>query len=327
MRVFLISILKFILFTVTFYVVFICIWGTIFPAFLRPNVHKAEDVSGFTNIRLAEAAIAKNVDILFLGSSRAYRAFDNRIFSLSGYSSFNLGTSNQTPVQSFFLLKKYFANLQPKMVIFEVNPDIFSGDGTESTVDLISNTKPDINLLLMARASKNIKAWNSFIYSSFSHLIQNKLPQQKNNTQNDLQYIKGGFARTSDNFYHTNNGNYYYCHLNINQLVVFEKMILFLKNNGIRTILVQAPVVKKLYLSCAENERFDSIMIAHGDYYNFNLTSVQSKFTNNHATSDVFSDYKITDTIYFSDGQHLNQKGVVFFNQMILNLLKKPNNQ
>ena len=55
----------------------------------------------------SEIDTIKNVDIIFLGSSHAYRAFDPDIFQNHGFSSFNLGSSSQSPLNSYFLMKKY----------------------------------------------------------------------------------------------------------------------------------------------------------------------------------------------------------------------------
>ena len=79
----------------------------------------------------------KNVDVLFLGSSHAYRGFDPRIFRKRGYSSFNLGSSAQTPSQTKVWLKRYLKHLNPKIVIYEVYPGTFSSDGIEASLDLV----------------------------------------------------------------------------------------------------------------------------------------------------------------------------------------------
>lgn len=54
--------------------------------------------TGNSYTRLSEVEDIKNIDILFLGSSHTYRGFDTRIFSKYGYSTFNLGTTSQTPI-------------------------------------------------------------------------------------------------------------------------------------------------------------------------------------------------------------------------------------
>ena len=68
---------------------------------------------GFTLERIREAETAGPVDILFVGSSHAYRGFDPRIFAALGFTSFNLGTKAQSPLNTDFLLRRYWPRLQP----------------------------------------------------------------------------------------------------------------------------------------------------------------------------------------------------------------------
>ena len=79
--------------------------------------------------RLKEVKTVKNVDILFLGSSHTYRGFDTSIFHDCGYSAFNLGSSSQTPIQTLTLANRYLKQLNPKLVVLEVYPGNFTGDG------------------------------------------------------------------------------------------------------------------------------------------------------------------------------------------------------
>lgn len=321
MKTFVLSLLKFFLFAILFYVVFICVGGLILPDFLRRNLLSGISDTGQTNRRLAEADTTDMVDILFLGSSRAYRGFDTRIFAKAGYTSFNLGTSNQSPEQSYYLLQKYVVKLQPKTVIFEVNPDIFSGDGAESATDIITHSKPDIELLKMTWAVRNIKAVNGFIFSCLRYIFfvgkQDKVDSE--NVSNP--YVPGGYIATKDSMYNEDKGNAYYCELNDDQLAAFDKIVKFLHTKEIRTLLVQAPVVEKLYNTCPENEKFDKLMKNKGIYYNFNLS--HHYFGSEKLTGTRFDlGTKLTETTYFSDGQHLNQKGVEIFNEWLLKLLK-----
>jgi len=77
------------------------------------------------------------VDILFLGSSHSYRGFNPQYFS--GYKTFNLGSSAQTPIQTNLLLKRYLHQLNPKTIVYEVYPISLSIDGVESSSDIIAN--------------------------------------------------------------------------------------------------------------------------------------------------------------------------------------------
>lgn len=62
-----------------------------------------------------------SLDLFFLGSSHTYRSFNPEIFDAAlGSHSFNLGTSDQTPMTSYFVLKEILNTQKPKSVILEV---------------------------------------------------------------------------------------------------------------------------------------------------------------------------------------------------------------
>ena len=302
MKDYLILTLKFLLFATIFYVGILFLSGWLLPDFLRPNLLFQSSGVGYSYKRMVEAETYGHTDIVFLGSSRAYRGFDTRIFAEAGYRTFNLGTSNQTPVQSYYLLKKYIPGLKPKIVIFEVNPDIFSNDGVESSIDIISNTDPDIGLLKMSLEVKNIKVVNGLIFSACRKFFGLSLLDFDYKNKNH-KYIQGGYVESLDRTYRKNEGNAYYCNIMDKQLQYLDRIAEMMKTEGITMIFVQAPVTKKLYTSCSENKRFDTIISSKGcQYYNFN------EWIN------------LTDSIHFADGQHLNQKGVELFNKAVINL-------
>ena len=93
------------------------------------------DSYGHMYSRISEIKNQEDVDILFLGSSHAYRGFDTRIFLENGYKSFNLGSSAQTPTQTKVLVERYLGSLNPELVIYEVYPKTFTMDGVESSLD------------------------------------------------------------------------------------------------------------------------------------------------------------------------------------------------
>ena len=100
-------------------------------------------------VRFREANAKGPVDIVFIGSSHTYRGFDPRLFSAIGYSSQNLGSSSQTPINSFAVLQKHLDQLHPKLVIYEIYQTALSIDGMESFYDLLSNTPLDTTMLKM----------------------------------------------------------------------------------------------------------------------------------------------------------------------------------
>ena len=107
------------------------------PPFMAKNVRNCVGCYGHLFTRVKEAKETKNPDILFLGSSHAYRGLDPRIFAEEGITSFNLGSSSQTPINTQVLLHQYLDQIQPKMVIYEVYAGTLTSDGVESSLDLL----------------------------------------------------------------------------------------------------------------------------------------------------------------------------------------------
>lgn len=161
MRQFLRSSGQFLLFATAFYVVVLLLWGWLMPARFTPNLRYVAGGYGHMHTRLQEVKTLDSIDILFLGSSHAYRGFDPRIFGDAGYTVFNLGSSAQTPEQTLVLLRKYLPQLHPNMVIFEVYPATFANSGVESSLDLISNSRPDFLTLQMAFSINDIRTYNN----------------------------------------------------------------------------------------------------------------------------------------------------------------------
>ena len=139
-------ILIFSVFLIIGYTLLLFLFGSVLKPKHLPNlVYKV----GHNYLRLQEVRQTSNVDLLFLGSSHAYRGFDTRIFRASNYKAFNLGSSSQTPVQTRVLLERYLENLNPKLVVYEVNPIMFYSDGVESTINLVVTDKNDFSSFKM----------------------------------------------------------------------------------------------------------------------------------------------------------------------------------
>ena len=194
MKKFTLNILKFTLFILIVYPLLVIVWSIcISKNTLKPNIKLKESAAGHLASRLNELQTVENVDILFLGSSHTYRGFDNRVFSKHGYSSFNLGSSAQTPIQTNVLLNRHLKQLNPKLVVYEIYPGTFSIDGVESTLDLISNSTNDFNSFKMISSDFHIKTLNTFIFSTSKNAIR---PRQFNEPikKGKDTYIKGGYV-------------------------------------------------------------------------------------------------------------------------------------
>lgn len=305
MRQFVKSIVLFSVVLMLLYPVLIFIWGASMPSFLKPNLNYCLGAYGHMNSRLKEVKEIKKVDVLIVGSSLAYRGLDTRIFSANGISSFNLGSSSQTPLQTKVLLIRYLDMIAPKMVIYVVDPDAFTSDGVESSLDVISNDKNDINSVKMALKVNHIKVYNTWIYA----LIRENLSMDKSFVEprykDDDTYIPGGYVEKKLAFFKKIKYKDQKWVFKQKQFKAFNDAVSFIKKRGIKLILVNPPITKSLYKSYENNHTFDSIMATSGNYYDFN------------------GKVALDDSLNFYDQVHLNQLGVEKFDSLlILNCLK-----
>lgn len=301
MRKFLKAILLFIPLSVIIYVLMVIVIGELNIGTLQKNLKYFVGAYGHTFTRIREVRIAKPVDMVFVGSSHAYRGFDTRIFKDDSISSFNLGSNRQSPIQTELLLKRYLPILKPKYLIYEVCPIAFSTDGVESTCDIISNDVVDWDAVKMAIKQNNIKIYNTLIYSYYCQMLGRDKNFKEAIVKDDDTYITGGFVEKKLKFYTQEKieaGKK--AEINDLQKQSFINIVNMAKAQGIELILIQAPVTKATYNAYTNNHFFDEEMKKYGAYFNFN----------EHIT--------LNDSLDFFDGHHLNQNGVVKFNKALM---------
>ena len=195
MKKFIENFFLFFLLSLFFYVVFIFLSGIYLQQSFRPNLKFPFNGYGNSLERFKEVDSTSKVDVLFLGNSHAYRGFDPRIFKRFGYTSFNLGSSSQTPIQTELLLERYLINLSPKLIVYEVSPINFTSDGVESAIDIVANDKFRYDFFRMALKVNNLKVYNATFFSFCRYLTNIKLSAKKmQNSQNDF-YISGGYVQ------------------------------------------------------------------------------------------------------------------------------------
>jgi hypothetical protein len=294
----------FLILTLFVYLGGICIWGEFFPPLLNKNLSYFRFEIGNTYERLAEAKTKKNIAILFLGSSHAYRTFDTRIYTRLGYDCFNLGTSGQSPLQTLTLLKRY-SQINAKLVIIEVFPFNFESNGAESCVDLLSNDLIDYPAIDEVIKINQLLTYNSLIFCLYKNYISPFTKINKKDTTLDC-YIKGGFVQRRLSFFNPKEKlkpkNW---KLLPQQLLALDEVLAILKRKDIPFILVQSPITHYLYNSYKNNEEIDSVFSKKGKYINFNVM------------------VNLTDSLHFYDDNHLNQIGVKIFNKALISYLYK----
>lgn len=275
----------------------IFLWEVFMVPPFKPNL-LFQPNTGFLSNRLEDLKNTSNVDILFLGSSKAYRGFDTRIYSKNDYKSFNLGSSAQKHIQTNYFLKEYLSQLHPKLLIYEVYPDTFVEEGIESAINVIS-AAPNINsnLIELVWDMNNIKTFNTFLIKLTRNTL--KLKREIFYANEIDKYLQGGYVEHSTSF---DTIVYFPAEKwvpNEKQIEKFDENLLMLKKYNIPYILLLTPYTKK-YKNLEEIEMFFQ---ERGEFINFNKIL---KFT-------VKED--------FYDGQHLNQNAVNKLNSELLKIL------
>jgi len=304
MRNFFISFFKFVLFAGVFYILMIILWGEFSP--IKKNLRYRIKPDGHTFSRLKELRSTQDVDLLFLGSSHTYRGFDNRIYKKSGFSSFNMGSNSQTPLQTEYLLENYLDSLRPKLVVYEVCPFVFSLDGVESSLEIIANDGIQDNSLGLTLKQNHLKVYNAMIFTTYRRLFFNDLENTKEGIKNNNDtYIPGGFVDIKMMHYSKEHFENTHWVRDSKQFASFENVLSMLNARNIKTILIQAPVTSDLYNSYDNNPEFDRLMNGYGEYYNFNES------------------LQLNDSIHFFDFHHLNRNGLEVFNNGVLDIVSK----
>ena len=85
---FLKSLILFFFFSSSFYLVLLFFWGNIAHQRLKPNLNFNIGAYGHSFTRFIEAKSTKDVDVMVVGSSHAYRGFDPRNFEKSNIDTF-----------------------------------------------------------------------------------------------------------------------------------------------------------------------------------------------------------------------------------------------
>ncbi|MFN3020031.1 hypothetical protein ACK1KB_03455 [Chryseobacterium sp. TY3] len=305
MTKFLINIGLFAVFTILFYIIVMPLWSTVMPPFMAKNVRSCMGCYGHTFTRMKDAAKTKNVDVLIVGSSHAYRGIDPRIFEKEGITAFNLGSSSQTPINTKVLLYQYLDKIKPKMVLYEAYAGTLTIDGVESSLDLLSNNKIDINAINMASEIHNLLAYNTLIFTSFRQVFGlNKNFKEPSKQGGDHYISPTGFVETEYRKNIFNKEDKTQWEPRESQKQELTNNINYIKSKGIKVYIIQTPITKKLYNAVSNNAEVDRFLANLGTYKNYqNALPLQ-------------------DSTDFYDSNHLNQIAVERFNPILVKDVK-----
>ena len=270
----------------------------------NPLVYRASQglvqKGGFTYERFKEFDPTIKYDILAFGSSRVNRGINPRIFEEAGYSIYNLGTDDQTPVNTEVLIKQYAKKGQCRLVIIDVFDKVFSHAPLESSADLIQNVSDDNTAFKVACAFDDIRAINLL---GIRLMLKNSPPVYTGNTK----LYKGYRVKLNDkNKY---NGDFYTYQRNARNLQEFKETLKYLRSSHIPYLLVSQPLPEYLKKSNHEQMLRD-------------LTPILAEY--NDTLKDFTFGSAFTSPLDFADESHLNSNGADKYSKYLLdNLINK----
>lgn len=200
-----------------------------------------------TFLKFYEAKNLKNqIDILVIGSSRAFRAFDPLVFEENNIKIHILASSSQTPLNTYYLLKKYLDIVKPRMVIFDVHLGLLKNNGLESLYDLCVNTPVSFELFEMAAAVDQPNAYTTCYAALINQL---DTPLYRNYIYKPPREYRSGFIADpkSDSTLVISIADTAILHTELTRqelinLDYIEKIIGFVKSRNIDLVLTSQPV-------------------------------------------------------------------------------------
>jgi len=275
------------------------------------TISNLEGAYGYLQPRLQNAKLTKS-DIIVLGSSHAYEGIDPKFFTGENCSLYNLGSSGQTPMVSYHLLKEYIPLIEPQYLILEVYWGTYCSEGNaESCIDVISNDHLNQNYFKMALSSHEPKVINTFVAQWFRQTagvperpqkeIFNQINHERGFTEqtgvvDEATLLKLDTARPN---------------VNKEKLGYIENIIELCVDNNIHPILLRTPVTTAYFEQLKNYDDVTSPIIDLCDKYNVS-----------------FVDFNRDSTLHltnrnFADKNHLNRSGVDIFNSHLYNYLKE----
>ena len=260
----------------------------------------------FTHTRIAEAEKTHDVDILFLGSSHCYRSFDPRFHAARGLATFNLGSSNQTPLQSEMLLRLYLDTMRPRLVVVEVHPDVVRIDGVESSIYLTNNMKPSIPMACMALRTHNARAILTMLYSAAHNTLTSDLDSYTEPlTSGGNNYIAGGFVERREGCFSPEWQSPMTVSFPRAQMRALRSIVDMLGRRGIPCLLVEVPDTRCIRQRYTNHDEFCSRMAALAPFRSVEVGALD-------------------DSLHFYDAEHLNQAGVEIFQRVFYDSVLVP---
>jgi hypothetical protein len=256
---------------------------------------------GIAYAKFKEFDPAARFDVLVIGSSHAYRGYDPRIFARHGLRMFNLGSSAQTPMNSFHVLKNHVAQGSRPLVIYDVYEGAFENDGLESTSELVVNIGSDKAALGMAWELCDLREINML---AVRYLLADGPPAQVDST-----YRAGGFAERADSLQEpVTYPRYDLTRMRKDQVEHLARTLAWCRQQELPVVLVS-----HYYPHQADS-------LGHAAFAAL-IDSVRAPYSVPYI--DLAFGHTLSDRDHFYDHNHLNQAGVERFNAQLIPMLRE----
>ncbi len=269
-------------------------------------VYRTSDVynlkGGNTYRKFQEYDPGERYDVIVIGSSHAYRGYAPAIFNDAGISMYNLGTSAQTPINTYAILKEFITKENTGLILLDCYENAMAMEGLESTADLSQNITSDAAVLRMFSAIRDPRILNMFTIR--------KLVADEPAAYVDSFYVDAGFSTKTDSV----KGEIDYgldltLELGERQPEYLVKCIRYCQEQGIPIVLVTHPLPKASNLPRHEafHAVIDSVAKVTGtEYFDFAF---------DHGLP-------LDDRNHYYDHNHFNRAGVGIFNPKLIEDLR-----
>lgn len=282
-------------------VVFYILTNTVFLG--RPLIYRTSDYyqwkGGAAWMQYAEFDPTARWDAVVLGSSHAYRGYDPRVFQNRGYRMFNLGSSAQTPMNGYYVLKQYADSARIPLVIFDMYENAFTQDGLESTSELTQHVPSDVEAWGMAWGVHDLRAVNMMALRYFTRDVG---PMFTDSTYRGAGYAVRTARAPANVRYDVGRP----LRMNANQRRYFTACIDLCRARGVELVFTthfyphQSDTAKHTLF----HHFVDSTARVHGLRY-----------------LDFAYAHELSDTDHFCDHNHLNETGARIFNVRLVDSL------
>lgn len=251
---------------------------------------------GFSYDRFREFNPEGKYDILVFGSSRANRGIDPRSFERAGYSIYNLGTDDQTPINTCVMVKEFVKKNNCRLVLLDVYDKVFSQNPLESNSDLIQNMHNDGDAFKMTLAAGDLRAVNQF---GVRLMLKNQQPEYKAETD-----LYKGF-RGLDEPFHYSKDSYYYFSMP-KHLHAFDETLKYLASINVPVLVTCQPLPK--------------MPMKHNAFVR-DIQPILKKY--NLTLYDFTDDRALVNPSGFADMSHLNSDGAKRYSDFLADSLVK----